>query len=110
MTELEYLLTTLSEECAETAQRASKAIRFGISEIQPGQNEDNKRRLEREYAEIVAVGDLLGLQIREEDKAAKHEKLKKFMDYSRQIGTLEKEKCIDCGEKHLPHENPFCNK
>lgn len=89
MNETEYLLTVLSEECAEVVQRASKAARFGLSEIQPGQNDDNRRRLERELADLMATADLLGLRVRDEDKAAKIEKLKKFMDYSREVGTLE---------------------
>lgn len=89
MKQIEYLLTTLMEECCETAQRASKAIRFGIAEIQPGQLEDNKRRLERELAEIIAVADMLGLRVRLSDKAAKVKKVKKFMVYSRNLGTLE---------------------
>lgn len=89
MNETEHLLTVLSEECAEVAQRASKAARFGLSEIQPGQPEDNKRRLERELADLMATADLLGLTVRDEDKAAKLEKLKKFMAYSRENGTLE---------------------
>jgi NTP pyrophosphatase (non-canonical NTP hydrolase) len=91
MNETEYLLTTLSEECAEVAQRACKAIRFGLAEVQPGQQEDNTRRLERELADLIAVADLLGLRVREEDKVAKIEKLKKYMGYSREIGTLEKQ-------------------
>lgn len=89
MNETEYLLTTLSEECAEVAQRACKAIRFGLTEIQPGQEENNVRRMERELADLMAVADLLGLHVRDEDKAAKVEKLKKYMAYSREIGTLE---------------------
>lgn len=89
MNETEHLLTVFSEECGEAAQRACKAIRFGMAEIQPGQPEHNRRRLEREYAEVVAMAELLGLRAREEDKAAKVEKVKRFMDYSRQLGTLE---------------------
>lgn len=88
MNELEYLLMVVAEECGEVAQRASKAARFGLSEIQPGQPDDNKRRLERELADLVATAELLGLTIREEDKAAKIEKLKKFMAYSREKGLL----------------------
>lgn len=88
MNETEYLLTTLSEECAEVSQRACKAVRFGLLEIQPGQMEDNTRRIERELADLMAVADLLGLRVRDEDKAAKIEKLKKYMAYSREIGTL----------------------
>lgn len=88
MNQTEHLLTILGEECAESAQRASKAIRFGLAEVQPGQQEDNKRRLERELAEVVALAEILGLEIREEDKRAKREKLRKFMDYSRELGKL----------------------
>lgn len=88
MNEQEHLLTVLSEECAEVAQRACKAARFGLSEIQPGQHEDNKRRIERELADLMATADLLGLKVRDEDKAAKTEKLKKYMGYSREMGTL----------------------
>lgn len=88
MNKIEYLLTVVSEECAEVAQRASKAIRFGMTEIQPGQPEDNKRRIERELGDLMATAELLGLHVHDEDKAAKIEKLKGYMDYSRRIGTL----------------------
>lgn len=81
-------LTVLGEECAETAQRASKAARFGLQEIQPGQSETNARRLEREMSEAVAILEEMGLKIREEDKIAKIEKLKKYMEYSRSLGLL----------------------
>lgn len=91
MNETEHLLTILGEECAEVAQRASKAARFGLAEVQPGQAEDNRRRLERELADLMATAELLGLVVREEDKVAKLEKLKKFMAYARQIGTLDME-------------------
>ncbi len=91
MNKIEHLLTVVSEESAEVGQRACKAIRFGLSEIQPGQQEDNKRRLERELADLMATAELLGLQIKDEDKAAKREKLMKYMDYSRIAGTLKVE-------------------
>lgn len=88
MNEQEHLLTILGEECAEVAQRVSKALRFGLSEIQPGQDEDNKRRIERELADLIATSELLGLQVREEDKEGKREKIEKFMGYARDLGTL----------------------
>jgi len=88
MTETEHILTILAEECAEVAQRASKAIRFGLHEIQPGQSDDNLRRLEREFSELYEVASMLRLKIREEDRIAKREKLKMYMDYAREIGTL----------------------
>lgn len=89
MNKTEYLLTTLSEECAEVTQRACKAIRFGLAEVQPGQQENNARRIERELADLMAVADMLGLRISEDDKDAKIAKVKKYMEYSREIGTLE---------------------
>lgn len=89
MNELEYLLMVVAEECGEVAQRASKAARFGMSEIQPGQPDDNRRRMERELADLMATAELLGLRVREEDKAVKVEKLKKFMALSREKGMLE---------------------
>lgn len=85
----EHLLTILSEECAEVAQRASKAARFGLKEIQPGQAEDNTRRLERELAELLAVAQILGLTVREEDKLLKRVKVEKYMAYALEIGTLQ---------------------
>lgn len=36
MTRKDHLLVILGEECAEVAQRASKALRFGIREVQKG--------------------------------------------------------------------------
>lgn len=47
------LLTILMEECAEVIHRASKIIRFGFEEIQPGK--EGLTNLERFSAEI---GDL----------------------------------------------------
>lgn len=110
MNELEYLLMVVAEECGEVAQRASKAARFGMSEIQPGQPDDNRRRMERELADLMATADLLGLRVREEDKAAKVEKLKKFMALSREKGMLEDRSKlgvqVDDLRKHLRY---ICN-
>jgi NTP pyrophosphatase (non-canonical NTP hydrolase) len=91
MNRTENLLTTLAEECGEVVQVASKGCRFGLTEIGPGKNENNIRTLERELADVVAVAEMLGLQIRDEDKAAKREKVEKFLEYSRQVGRLTEE-------------------
>ena len=88
MNETEYLLTCLSEECAEIAKQASKGIRFGLGDFEPGQSETNTRRIERELADLLAVAERLGFHIRHEDKSAKHDKLIKYMGISRQLGTL----------------------
>lgn len=88
MNETEHLLTVVAEECAEAAQVACKAIRFGLGDVKPGQNDDNLRMLERELGDVLGAARLLGLTIREEDVIAKIEKLKKYMDYARGLGTL----------------------
>jgi NTP pyrophosphatase (non-canonical NTP hydrolase) len=96
MTRTEHLLTILAEECAEVAQRASKALRFGPHEKQPGQDYTNLERIEAEMA------DLLGayLMIADETKGMyqpetllgmrnlKKAKVEKFLNYSRECGTL----------------------
>lgn len=36
MTQTEHLLVHLAAECCEVARRASKAAKFGLTEVQPG--------------------------------------------------------------------------
>ncbi len=59
MTKTEMLLTLLAEECNETAQRASKAIRFGLDEVQEGQPHNNADRIVYEFNDLVAVTEML---------------------------------------------------
>lgn len=57
------LLTTLMEEGFEIltflGPRASKAIRFGLDEVQPGQGKTNAQRLTQEIGDFCAVVDRL---------------------------------------------------
>lgn len=104
MNETEHLLTIVAEECCEIAQVACKANRFGLSHVGGVGAETNTRKIERELAQLIAVAELLGFKIREEDKAAKREKLKEFMTYARGLGTLngpEGQVCPECG-RSLP--------
>lgn len=59
MTRTEHLLAILAEECAEVTQRATKALRFGLSEVKPGQAETNAEQLVREIVDLRAVVDML---------------------------------------------------
>jgi len=59
MTYTEYLLVLLMEECAEVQHRASKALRFGLDEVQDGQPHDNRDRLSFELADLRAIVHLL---------------------------------------------------
>jgi NTP pyrophosphatase (non-canonical NTP hydrolase) len=53
------LLTVLMEECAEVTQRASKALRFGLAEVQPGQPDSNAERIADELGDLIGVVDRL---------------------------------------------------
>lgn len=97
MNRTDHLLWVVAEECAEVAQRASKAARFGLSEIQPGQELTNAQRIVQEYSDLQGVIRMLALEdkidisvdITEPMTQAKIAKVEKFLEYSRQIGTLD---------------------
>lgn len=93
MNRLEHLLTQLGEECAEVAQRASKAARFGIMEVQPGQDMNNARRITNEVEDMIGVVELLQAEgvLPQPDRSrinAKKEKIEKYLRYARECGTL----------------------
>lgn len=55
MTRQEHLLVITMEECDETSQRASKALRFGLEEVQKGQDLNNAMRLIQEFNDLYAM-------------------------------------------------------
>ena len=55
----EHHLVLLMEECAEVAQRASKQLRFGRDEVQPGQSLSNGERLREELLDVYACVEFL---------------------------------------------------
>lgn len=95
MNRKEHLLTKLAEECLETGQRATKALRFGLKEVQEGQGLDNSQRIIDEYMDILAV---LSILFREghanmppdsiQQITQKEAKFEKFLEYSKSVGTL----------------------
>jgi NTP pyrophosphatase (non-canonical NTP hydrolase) len=96
VTRTEHLLFILAEECAEVAQRASKAARFGLDEIQPDQAETNRQRIGNELDDLWAVVGML----REQrvlplpsitQQMHKHAKVEKYLSYSATCGTLTEE-------------------
>lgn len=52
------VLTILIEECAEVIQRATKALRFGLDEVQPGQPWSNNCRMSQEIGDLYATINL----------------------------------------------------
>lgn len=63
MTKIQYLLVCLTEECAEVQQRATKALRFGLTESQPnapdGKHLMNSQRLADEIEDLEIIIELL---------------------------------------------------
>lgn len=89
----EHLLMILAEECAEVAQRVSKALRFGLDEVQPGQDLTNEQRIWNEMNDLAGVSEMLiaargsgGLCRDAVD--AKKAKVERFLVYSAECGTL----------------------
>jgi hypothetical protein len=98
MNRIEHLLTTTGEEANEVAQRVSKALRFGLNEVQPDQPLTNAERLVDEFHDLYAMLDWLqregALPSRIDIKPdhvrmrEKREKVERFMAISREQGVL----------------------
>jgi len=90
MNRTEHLLTILAEESAEVAQRATKALRFGLDEVQPDHVWNNRERIVQELNDLWAVAEMLG--ICRVDRIAidrKKAKVEAFLEYSKKCGTLQ---------------------
>jgi hypothetical protein len=91
-----YLLILIIEECAEVIQEVCKAIRFGLDEVRPSQELTNGQRINYEINDLACVIDLAAKEkiinqtIYFDMRARKEEKVRKYMNYSRDIGVLEK--------------------
>jgi NTP pyrophosphatase (non-canonical NTP hydrolase) len=93
MTEIESLLITLMEECAEVTQACSKVLRFGPRDVEPGQQKENDERLFDEWTDAVAVFQMLQKRLKWPDIAAyriiaKQQKVREFIEYSRERGLV----------------------
>lgn len=97
LTKEQYLLIQLAEECAEVSHRVSKALRFGLAEVQEGQTLTNSERLVAEIVDCVAVMDVihdagildLNDTVLEAKFEEKKDKIAKYMAYSRDNGILQ---------------------
>lgn len=82
------ILTILIEECAEVQQRATKLLRFGRDEVQPGQPLSNMERLSQEFGDLQAIATmaedagLVSRDIAGKQAPIKFEKLERFMQTS----------------------------
>lgn len=94
MTRHDLLLTKVVEECCEIGQRATKALRFGIGEVQAGQPLDNLQRLIDEYGDLIAAMELIGVgagfpTISRDTIEAKKDRIEKYLGLSAQRGRLD---------------------
>jgi NTP pyrophosphatase (non-canonical NTP hydrolase) len=96
MNKHEYLLTCLAEECNEVAQRISKALRFGLDEVQPDQPLNNRERITEELHDLNAVavlceraGLVISVMPNERTIERKRSKIEYFKRISRNQGTLQ---------------------
>jgi hypothetical protein len=55
MDRAEHILTVVAEEANEIAHRVSKAKRFGLQEVQPGQGMTNAARVHQELGDLVGI-------------------------------------------------------
>lgn len=95
MNRQEHLLTIAMEECAEVAQRISKALRFGLMEVQRGQPLTNANRINFEFDDLIAVmemlEDLTGEHLIQHNSwriMQKKANLETWLEYSKTMGTL----------------------
>jgi len=96
MNKQEHYLTCLAEECNEVAQRVSKALRFGLAEVQDGQGLNNAERISVELNDLLAVAEILhemgvipAYQPTVADRQAKFMRIEKFMPIGRKHGALQ---------------------
>jgi len=89
----EHLLVILGEESSEIIKDISKSLRFGIFSYEPGQELDNREKIENEIADFLGVVEMLqddGIigEISIEKIKIKKEKVEKYLQISKNIGTL----------------------
>ena len=90
------LLITLGEECNEVAVRISKALRFGLDEVQPGQGLTNVARISGELRDVVtlvnvciAAGIPFPVGYDAEAQLQKLDKLRRFFQIEENVALVE---------------------
>ena len=64
MNRLEHILTITAEECNEVAQRITKSLRFGLLNIEEGQEDTNLARILEEYTDLVTMLEMLETELK----------------------------------------------
>lgn len=94
MNNLEYLLTSLMEECGELSQSISKCVRFTPNHVCPKKGKPNIEDVRIEFSDVMALLEMLrdeeGIDIQASRSLIEEKKLrfKKMRQISRELGTL----------------------
>ncbi len=99
MNRIEHILSCVAEESNEVGQRACKASRFGLQEVQPGQAVpmDNWQRMVDEFHDLYSVLIMLAEDSGRDRSdlapnasiiAAKRARVEKFMNLAIESGAL----------------------
>lgn len=78
MTRTQAILGKIAEECNEVAQRALKAQKFGLLEMQPGQGLNNLERILDEYLDLRVAMQKLDEDVDSVDMFEAEDKIFKF--------------------------------
>ena len=103
MTRAEHIVTHIAEEAVEVAHRVTKALRFGMFQVQhaphdkPEQNPDqltNRERIIDEFVDLCAVMEMDGFDPIEyagrwKQKGEKKAKVERYLLLAKQNGRLE---------------------
>jgi NTP pyrophosphatase (non-canonical NTP hydrolase) len=94
------LLDLLIEECAEVIQRVTKAKRFGLEEVQAGQELNNKERLRLEVRDVLEIVNMLhreGIDLYSSaaELTDKRRQVEYWLNYSKKVGALKKDKSYE---------------
>lgn len=83
----QLLLIKVAEECNEVAQRALKAVQFGLDQKQRGKP-PNRERLRREISDLQTVIHMLDRGLmgwRTDEKQEKERRVRKYLGLSRRL-------------------------
>lgn len=95
MTQHQFHLTKIQEECAEVAQRAAKQAQFGDDQRQTSLHPTNWDRTWEEFLDLLAAMEMAGFPIRDLDHAdwaaieRKKQRVAERLKESQQLGMVE---------------------
>ena len=93
MNKKEYLLTCLIEECSEVQKEGTKALRFGLDDNWKDHGKQSDR-IVHEFIDLTAVYEMMVEEGMIDDVStkemiqAKKERVRKYMGYAKERGTL----------------------